>query len=320
ILMLAFLRRTSVWPADAAAVAGKSVAEVGAGEAAEMVPAVVSWVRGTCWHNARGADSCSRFSKMPNTLLDGSCHKRHTSETNSELRVLGSVRNVKQHAHLSSKTRLIYHLSACSRLDSQILKNLRNRESYSFRMDFFLRLSLTSEGVNSCRYHRLTYAATKKDQSTATDRARMTTDAFHDVMLEFQYTGRLQRVASKDIEITSLRNRCDQITTTQAQGSPGTRPNNQRTRGRGSSEDPRTTAGTAPDNNRPHLALYVDDTIAENALWARTFVLIVVSSDISVPTARSDCNNNHNNDRHLSNLNNNSSPGSSHHDNPSSSN
>ncbi|CAA0833373.1 Unknown protein, partial [Striga hermonthica] len=65
-----------------------------------------------------------------------------------------------------------------------------------FMMDFFLRLSLISEGVNSCRYHRLTYAATKKGQSIATDRARMTNRRlpFKDAMLESRYTGRLQRV------------------------------------------------------------------------------------------------------------------------------
>ncbi|CAA0822697.1 Unknown protein, partial [Striga hermonthica] len=97
--------------------------------------------------------------------------------------------------------------SVCQRLESQILKNLRNRERYSFMMDFFLRLSLTSEGVNSCRYHRLTYAATKKGQSIATDRARMRNRCFppQDAMLESQYTGRLQRVSIKKyIEVTSL--------------------------------------------------------------------------------------------------------------------
>ncbi|CAA0833706.1 Unknown protein, partial [Striga hermonthica] len=93
-------------------------------------------------------------------------------------------------------SRLLEHI--CQRPDSQILINLRNRGRYSFMMDFFLRLSLTSEGVKSCRYHRLTYAATKKSQSTTTDRAMMTNRCFpfKDAMPESQYIGRLQRESS----------------------------------------------------------------------------------------------------------------------------
>ncbi|CAA0841621.1 Unknown protein, partial [Striga hermonthica] len=90
--------------------------------------------------------------------------------------------------------------SVYPRLESQILKKLRNRRRYSFMMDFFLRLSLTSKGVNNCRYHRMTYAATKKGQSIAKDRAMTTTRRFpfKDAMLASQYTGRLQRVKSNE--------------------------------------------------------------------------------------------------------------------------
>ncbi|CAA0819859.1 Unknown protein, partial [Striga hermonthica] len=50
----------------------------------------------------------------------------------------------------------------------------------------------------SCRYHRLTFAAMKKSQSTTTDRAMMVNRRFpfKDAMSEPQYTGRLRRESS----------------------------------------------------------------------------------------------------------------------------